>query len=343
VLLPFALLFLRKRRLNAVVVSSLAGWRGVRQPRRVKWLILLRILRTCALALLIVALAGPRKELPVSEETRQGIAIEMLVDISSSMDRNITSATGEKTTRMGASKKTVEAFIKNRPNDLIGLITFARYADTLSPLTFGHSALVQLVQEVKIQDRPNEDGTAYGDALSLACAHLDRMNDWRTDKEEDSVKAPAASMQSKTIILLTDGENNCGLHLPQEAAGLAKKWGIRLYAISLGDSGETRAELTDAEQLLRMISEGTGGAFWKIYDTEALTEAYATIDKLEKSEIKNTTLLYTEYRNIFAFFAFPALLLLLLEQILNATVLRVTEEPARQRRVNDEFPTPNAE
>ena len=325
-LLPLTLLFLRKRRLNAVVVSSLAGWRGARQPRRVKWLILLRILYTFAFALLIVALAGPRKALPVSEEIRQGIAIEMLVDNSSSMDRSITSATGEKTTRMGASKKTVEAFIKNRPTDLIGLITFARYADTLSPLTFGHSALIQLIQEVKIQDRPNEDGTAYGDALMLACAHLDRMNDWRTDKEKDSVKAPAASMQSKTIILLTDGENNCGLHLPQEAAGLAKKWGIRLYTISLGDSGETRSELTDAEQLLQMISEGTGGAFWKIYDTEALTEAYATIDNLEKSEIKNTTLLYTEHRNIFTFFAFPALLLLLLAQILNATVLRVTEE-----------------
>ena len=324
-LLPLALLSLRKRQLNAVVVSSLAGWRGAAQSRRVKWLALLRILRTLAFLLLIAALAGPRKELPISEETRQGIAIEMLVDNSSSMDRNIISAAGEKTTRMEAAKKTVEAFIKNRPDDLIGIITFARYADTLSPLTFGHNALVQLVQEIKIQDRPNEDGTAYGDALTLACAHLDRMNDWRTDKE-DSIKAPAASIQSKTIILLTDGENNCGLHLPQEAAGLAKKWGIRLYAISLGDTNEAHAELTDAEQLLQMISEGTGGAFWKIYDTEALAEAYAMINKLERSEIKNTTLLYTEYRNIFAFFALPALLLLLLEQILNATVLRVTEE-----------------
>jgi Ca-activated chloride channel family protein len=320
-LLPAVLLLLRRQPFRAVTVSSLAGWQNAEPPRRVRWLVLLRILRTLACALLIIAMAGPRMERAISEETHQGIAIEMLVDISSSMDRNITSGSGEKTTRMEAAKKTVEEFISNRPNDLIGLITFARYADTLSPLTFGHSALIQLVQEIKIQDRPNEDGTAYGDALALACAHLDRMNDWNKEKDH-----PAAQIESKTVILLTDGENNCGLHLPQEAAALAAKWNIRLYAISLGDSGETSKELTDSEQLLQTISEATGGSFWKIYDLDSLSNAYETIDKLEKSEIKNTTTIRTEYRGIFTLFALPALLLLIAVHVLAATILRITEE-----------------
>ncbi len=339
-LLPFAGLFLRKQRLNAVVVSSLAGWRGAAQPRRVKWLAALRILRTAAFALLIIALSGPRTERTVSAEIRHGIAIEALIDISSSMDRTITGINVQKQNRLEAAKKTVTAFIENRPDDLIGLITFARYADTLSPLTCGHSALIQLVQAMKIQDRPNEDGTAYGDALMLACAHLERMNDWRDDKTV-SVKNPAAPIQSKTIILLTDGENNCGLHLPQEAAGLAKKWGIRLYAISLGDADEVRRELTEAEKLLQTISEATGGTFWKIFDLDALSKAYETIDKLEKSEIKNTTLIHLEYRNIFTFFALPALLLLLLHLVLSTTVLRVTEEPGAPSRLNPEYRTSN--
>ena len=324
-LMPFALFFLRRRQPNAIAVSSLAGWQSAAQPRRVKWLKALRILRALAFALLIIALAGPRTERPVSEEIRHGIAIEMLVDISSSMDRNITGSGTKKATRLDAAKKVVTDFIGNRPDDLIGLITFARYADTLSPLTFGHSALTQLVQDVKIQDRPNEDGTAYGDALMLACAHLDRMNDWRTDKEI-SAKEPAAQVQSKTIVLLTDGENNCGLHLPQEAAGQAKKWNIRLYAISLGDAGEAAGKLTEAEQLLQTICEAAGGAFWKIFSTDELAGAYETIDHLEKSDIKNTTLVYTEYQNIFTFFALPAFLLLMLAQILSATLLRVTRE-----------------
>lgn len=315
-LLPLALLLLRKRKLNAIAVSSLTGWRETRLPRRVRWLKALRILRAAACALLIIALAGPRTERAISEEVRQGVAIEMLVDISSSMDRNIKAGDGKQTTRMDAAKEAVEAFIEYREDDLIGLISFARYADTLSPLTFGHEALIQLVEEIEIQDRPNEDGTAYGDALSLACAHLERMNSWNDEEEQP--------IQSKTIILLTDGENNCGMHLPLEAAGLAKEWDIRIYSISLGDASEK--ELTEAEQQLEMISEKTDGGFWKIYDVAELSETYDRIDDLEKSEIKSATMTHTEYTSVFSFFALPALLLLLAERILNATALRVTEE-----------------
>ncbi|MBT3193823.1 MAG: VWA domain-containing protein [Verrucomicrobia bacterium] len=317
-------LWLRKRHRRAIVLSSLAGWRGAAAPRRARWLAALRLLRAATFALLIIAMAGPRTDRHITEEVRQGLAIEMLLDISSSMDLSITGGTNAPASRMEAAKEVVETFIENRPDDLIGLVTFARYADTLSPLTFGHNALVQIVQSVEIQDRPNEDGTAYGDALALACAHLDQMSSW--SQHEDSTQAdPLDAIQSKIIILLTDGENNCGLHLPEEAAGLAKKWGLRVYAISLGEADEIEM-LTDAEQLLEKLSEATGGAYWKIADTDALTEAYTKIDELEKSEIKSATLMHTEYASIFTLFALPALLLLMLERMLNATILRVTEE-----------------
>jgi len=317
-LLPLVLPLLRKPRVSAITVSSLGGWQGTGEPRRVKWLKALRILRAASAALLIVAMAAPRTERPVTEEVRQGIAIEMLVDISSSMDISIAARTSAGATRMEAAKEAVKGFIENRPDDLIGLITFARYADTLSPLTFGHSALIQLVEELEIQDLPNEDGTAYGDALAAACAQLDRMNAWKESDDE------IAQVQSKIVILLTDGENNCGLHLPQEAAGLAKEWGIRVYTVSLGDGREQ--ELTDSEKLLDIISEGTGGTFWKIHDTEELNEAYETIDQLEKSEIRSATLSRTEFTHVMWWFALPALLLLLLDAVLGATVLRVTGE-----------------
>jgi len=243
------------------------------------------------------------------------------VDISSSMDIGITTVGRHGSTRMEAAKETVKSFIANRPDDLIGLITFARYADTLSPLTFGHSALIQLVEDLEIQDLPNEDGTAYGDALAAACAQLDRMNAWK-EKDDD-----VANVQSKIVVLLTDGENNCGLHLPQEAAGLAKEWGIKVYTVSLGEAAEDDS-LTDSEQLLSIISEGTGGAFWKIHDADELDEAYTTIDQLETSEIRSATLSRTEYTHRVRDVVLPALLLLLLEMLLSATLLRVTEETA---------------
>ena len=233
-MLPLALVALRQRPLAAITVSGLAVWRSVPPSRRLRWLRRVRYLSAVALGLLITACAGPQMERRVGEETREGIAIQLLVDISSSMEQSLAADDGERMSRLEATKRVVEQFVRHRPDDLIGLITFARYADTLSPLTYGHDALVEIVRELDIQERPAEDGTGYGDALALACARLDQMGQWQAAAGERTAD-PSATVHSKVVVLLTDGENNCGLHLPEEAAGLAKKWGLRVYAISMKD------------------------------------------------------------------------------------------------------------
>ena len=216
---------------------------------------------------------------------------------------------------------------------MIGLISFARYADTLSPLTYGHDALVEIVRELEIQERPTEDGTGYGDALALACARLDQMGQWQPTTGKPT-QDPSATVRSKVVVLLTDGENNCGLHLPEEAAGLAKKWGIRIYAISMkddegGSTGEERkddAGLTDGEKLLLRLADETGGAYWKIGNATHLQEVYEQIDHLERSEIKTTILYHSEISPLFQYLAVVALVLLLAERIMRCTWLRVAEE-----------------
>jgi Ca-activated chloride channel family protein len=320
-LLPLALPALRKRRFRAVEISSLRGWQGVESSLRIKWLERMRWVRAVIVTLLVVSMAGPEIERPVEEIVRQGIAIEMLVDISSSMDCSIAGGGEKKLTRMESAKAEVANFVQNREDDLIGLITFARYADTVSPLTFGHKALVQLVQAIEIQDRPNEDGTAYGDALALACAQLEQMSEWKGGGDQ------LDAIETRIVVLLTDGENNCGLHLPQESAGLAQKWGIRVYVISLGESDQS-GELTDAETQLKSVSETSGGVFWKISDGDGLSSAYAEIDKLEKSSITDSTVIHHESLSIFCFFLLPALLLMTADMVLNATLLRVNQEAA---------------
>jgi Ca-activated chloride channel family protein len=332
-ILPLALVALRQRRLTAITVSGLAVWRNVPTSGRLRWLGRVRFLPAVAIALLIAACAGPQMERQVGEETREGVAIQLLVDISSSMEQSLAGEGGERMTRLEATKQVVQQFIRHRPDDLIGLITFARYADTLSPLTYGHDALVEIVRELDIQQRPTEDGTGYGDALSLACARLDQMGQWRPASGEPNADLSAA-VRSKIVVLLTDGENNCGLHLPEEAAGLAKKWGIRTYAISMKDDESEGAReerkddegLTDAEKLLRRLADETGGAYWKIGNATHLQEVYQQIDHLERSEIKTTILYHSEISPLFQYFALAALVLLLAERILRATWLRVAEE-----------------
>lgn len=333
-ILPAALLFLRKRKPAAIAVSGLAGWKGVGDSRRMRWRGRLRFFYAAAAALLLIALAGPRIGWKAGEDVHQGIAIEVLFDISASMSENVTAADGTKTTRVEAGKKALEAFINNRRDDLTGLITFARYADTRAPLTFGHDAVAEIVRGLTVQELPNEDGTAYGDALSLACARLRQFDGWKAGTDGNRTPDRMDTIQSKVIILFTDGENNCGVHLPLEAAALAKKWGIRIYAIKMTDSdvrtapasGETGNELNDAEKLLRNISVETGGEFWKIHNDTQLAEVYTAIDRLEKSRIKNTTVFHTVYAPLFSWFVLPALFLLVGSRILEATVLRVAEE-----------------
>ena len=138
---------------------------------------------------------------------------------------------GRRKTRMEVAKRVLEEFVlgdgkelKGRPNDLIGIITFARYADTVCPLTMGHQALASMARDIQVNERPNEDGTAYGDAAALAAA---RLSHYEKQLQEEGLASDSMNIKSKIMVLLTDGENNCGRFLPLQAASMAKEWGIK--------------------------------------------------------------------------------------------------------------------
>lgn len=316
-------------RRTSLQVSSLGLW-SKEDAGRARYLWIPVFLRRMTLVLLLLALARPQAGLTYSLDVSEGIAIQLLVDVSSSMDMNVRDLEGQNRSRMEVAKEMVMKFIAGdddtlhgRGEDLLGLITFARYADTRSPLTFGHDALLQIVSHLEVQERPNEDGTAYGDALALAAARLQNIENLQFG--EGSIQVD--TIESRVIILLTDGENNSGAHLPLEAAGLAKAWGCRIYCISLGDtedgaSGKVQIEqLTAAEQTLKHISDQTGGVFRQATDYESLLSVYEEIDRLERSEIATRS-----YDRVAEWFWLPlsvALLSLLVALILEASVLRV--------------------
>jgi Ca-activated chloride channel family protein len=202
-------------------------------------------------------------------------------------------------TRMEVAKKVLSSFIsgdgeelKGRSNDLVGIITFARYSDVISPLTFSHSALDQMVEDLEPSETPNEDGTAYGDAVALAAARLSKLDEIRGEE--------MANVKNRIIVLLTDGENNCGLYLPDQATALAKEWGIRVYAISLGEAVSVITETKDGKKIdlkssenpLERMAAYTGGIFRTAHDYESLKGVYAEIDRLEKSQIKEEDFSY---------------------------------------------------
>ncbi len=318
-----------RRPAAALVYSSLLLVGNESSSWRTRWAWLPDAARTLAVALLVLSLARPQWAGFGYASTRHGVAIELLVDISSSMDTTFKSEGGN-LSRLEAVKKVVERFVAGnhqdlpgRTDDLIGLITFARYADTISPQTAAHDALLELIRNLTVEDRANEDGTAYGDAVTLAAARL------RSLEESPRSGDPAVAVKSRVIVLLTDGENNCGRHLPLEAAALAKAWGIRVYVISLADSemglaspggAALPAEPSMEEQILMRMARETGGIFRHARDLDSLQAVYKEIDSLEKSEIRVEK--YAEWRELFPWLSGAALLLLTAELLGRSTVFR---------------------
>ncbi len=337
--LPWALLLLlpilkiiadhfRRRRGAALGFSSLAAFKEVPHTGRQRFVPLLVWLRILALVLLVVALARPQRPNLTQGIPKEGIAIELVVDISSSMD---ISMPFEDTTmsRMEVTKQVVEQFAADRSDDLVGLITFARYADTICPLTLSHDSLLYFIQELEIESRPNEDGTAFGDALALAAARLKTAEE-RYSAEED--EKTGYTIQSKVIILLTDGNNNCGRHLPMEGAALAEHWGIRVHTIAITDPPELKTIQTPdgpvqveeeplvQERILQKMAETTGGIYRRATDEASLRDVYTEINAMETSEIESAR--YQTFTDMFQPFAATGLLLLIGHALLTTTWLR---------------------
>ena len=319
----------------ALRFSSLSSFKQVPRTARLRCMPLLFWLQVLALVLLIIAWARPQRQDMTQGVPKEGIAIELVVDISSSMD---ISMPFQDTTmsRMAIAKQVVEQFIgggeslAGRPNDLMGLVTFARYADTICPLTLSHDSLLYYIRNLDIESRPNEDGTAFGDAIALAAARLKTAEERYHTEAGD---APAGyTIHSKVIILLTDGNNNCGRHLPMEGAALAKHWGIRVHTIAITDPPEMKtiqtpegpvqieAEPLVQERILQKMAETTGGVYRRAIDEASLRDIYREINAMEKSEIE--TRRYPTYTDLFEPFAAAGLILLIGQAVLATTWLR---------------------
>lgn len=347
VLPVMAYLMLRAKRTAAVKFPSLVDMKNCHISWRVRLRPILTIARLACVGLLIVALARPRKGTVLSEISTEGVAIEAIVDRSGSMQTEM-DFYGQKLNRLEVVKKVLVDFIKGdkrdlrgRASDLIGLITFARYADTKCPLVHSHNVLVEFLNKTEIVSIRSEDGTAIGDAISLAAARLQKAEEeiefrkqqlMSSGEEVSEADENGFKIKSKVIVLLTDGDNNAGQYDPIEAAELAKKWGIKIYTIGIGSSQAYQTIQTPLgiykvpvsqnlnERLLKSIADSTGGFYSKADDAEALRKIVEKIDELEKTEVKSVQ--YTQFAERFGPWTLAALVILCLEILAGSTVFR---------------------
>lgn len=264
-------------------------------------------LRLAALALLILALMRPQQGFVSDTSNRNGVDIMVAMDVSTSMN-----AEDFKPDRITSAKDVLVRFIKERPQDRIGLVVFAGKSYLQSPLTTDHNTVLNYLDQV--HTGMIEDSTAIGMALATC---VNRLKD--------------SEAKTRIILLLTDGDNNAGEIDPETAAKMAQALGIKIYAVGIGDPKGAPVKVQDPwgkwvyarnpdgslfltrmnEEGLRRISALTEGGYFMAGNEGQLKAIFSRIDKMEKTTFKvRDIFIYEEH---FPWFVWPALLLLMLE------------------------------
>ncbi|MDE1180946.1 VWA domain-containing protein [Paraburkholderia sp.] len=228
-----------------------------------------RLLLPFVWVLLLIAAARPVfVEAPV---TRDMPARDLLlaIDLSESMSERdfVDGATGERMDRLAAVKRVVAEFIAKRKGDRVGLVVFGDGAYPQAPLTLDHDSVLMLLDAMHIGMAGPR--TAIGDAIGLAVRLMENT--------------PA---QEKVLILLTDGNDTASAIPPQQAAQIAKRHGIVIHTIGIGDPQTEGEDKVDLDALARIAQTTGGQAFHALGREEDLAAVYATIDRMTPEKIK---------------------------------------------------------
>ena len=272
---------------------------------------LLFALRLAAMVLIIIAAARPQQIRGHRLQRTAGLDMMLIIDTSGSMRAlDFFAADGQRQSRLAVVKEVLAEFIAARQDDRIGMIVFGDEAYTQAPLTADHDVLQEFLTQVEIGMAG--ENTAIGDAIGVATNRLKDIN-----------------AKSKVAILLTDGENTAGRLTPLLAMQAAQSHRVKIYTVGIGSNEPVpvpyRGRIVyqhvplDA-QLLQKIATTTGGRYFHATDSDALQEIYRTIDSLETTVKEHKV--YHEYKELYAYLLWPALLLFLLEHLLALTRLR---------------------
>lgn len=322
-----------RRQTASLQFSMVSHLQAAGRPWKVRLTGILPVLRFTAILFLLIAFARPQKGLEVIKTAREGIAIQMVIDRSSSMKEPLTFH-GQEADRLDVVKLVLKDFIKGdgktlkgRANDMIGLNSFAGFVEENSPLTLDHNTLVSFAKTITPANRI-EDGTMIGDALyysTLRLISVDELLRKAAEQENDY------EIKSKIIILLTDGQQTRGGMNPVKAAEFARDNGIKVYTIAITSDERYQRQnglfgqffsLMNTQldtSMLEEVAAITGGMFAKASSGEALVEIYRQIDQMEKSQFEEA---FTTYKELFPLFVTIGLSLLLLEWTLSQTLLR---------------------
>jgi len=231
----------------------------------------------------------------------EGIAIYLILDQSGSMKEEVVVETPkgglQSISKIDLLKQVSRQFIlgdpsiglTGRPDDLIGLVFFARGAHVMSPLTLDHRTVLQELDKFKEIGDKDQDGTSIGYALFKTANMIAATRHY--EKELAAKGESVYEIKSSVMVLITDGLQDPNpldkgkrlrnMDVP-EAAEYIKEQGIRLYIANI-DPGMSTKEFEPYQHIMQRAAGLTGGKFFMVENGSSLEQIYKEIDKLEKS------------------------------------------------------------
>lgn len=265
------------------------------------------ILWNVALVLLIIALANPQIGSKLEEVKRKGIDLVICLDLSNSM-----LAEDIKPNRLENAKRAISRLLDELKNDRIGIVVFGGEAYTQLPITTDYAAAKMFLNTVGTDIIPVQ-GTAIGKAIDMGMRSFD-----------------PESPTSKTIIVITDGENHedDAVEKAQEAA----ERGITVHTIGMGSTegapipiyrGKKRTDFRKdkegnsvvsrlSEENLTQIAQAGSGIFVRASSSNSgLEYIFSEMEQMEKVEFGSK--MFTDYEDRFYYFVTAAFLILVIE------------------------------
>lgn len=355
-----ALLYMLKQRAISptLSVSNAQRFKFAHTSLKAKLHNLPHICMGVALAFFLLAFIDPRlykkrptKALP-SHLSVEGIALYLVLDQSGSMKEKVDvimpDGRPQIISKIDLLKTVTKLFIQGdptlglsgRPNDLIGLVEFARAAHVVVPLTLDHEMVLTKLAKFEAVKERAQDGTAIGYGIFKTANLIVATRNYAADLIGKG--RPAYEIKSSVILLVTDGLQDPNpldkgkrwrQISPIEAAQYAKDNHIRLYIVNVEPSLATAQFEANLKQM-KQAAEITGGQFFMVDKGQSLFKIYQAINQLEHSEIPLSEQLKSEVTEsiskeqlpnlYFAYDLYPYLISFGLLALLLAIVLETT-------------------
>jgi Ca-activated chloride channel family protein len=252
--------------------------------KHTQWFELKKLLYSLILTLLVTALASPISYDAQTTHTKKGRDLIFTLDTSGSMAESGFSKEQRNEKKFTILKNFIKEFITHRYDDNVGVSIFGSYAFSAIPLSYDMDSISFLLNFLEVGMAG--ENTAIGDGLMNALSLLEKSD-----------------AQKKVVILVTDGYQNSGRFSIHQAVEKAKKMGVHIYTIGLGQKGEFDTKL------LKKIAQETEGKMFMASDASTLKNIYQKLNTLQPSPLQSQG-----YLNKHMLFEYPlsfAILLLL--------------------------------